>query len=390
MFKEAFGCGSALSALARKMVLILESTEKFPQYLYDAPGGSAFGLQLLSRRFRLKLELAGSDTEAQKHLLNRTNRFFKSEPLTTIGQLKNFLLKMVAKQWYDRERETFNFVKQIQKEKELSFTYTSDFDDQGIVYWLGTNGRTNSEWNNPASISIVKVSCSDAPRQPFGRPEDILSREIQPLNCHSSDDKNGNFTVDLGCLVAPTAYTLRHARGYGRSALRNWLFQGSRDNHVWELLVAHSDDTSLGDPGSTATWPIEPGKGPYRYFRVSQNGKNSSGQTYYLSLSGFEIYGKVTDVIIEGFKVEEKEKKTPPSKAPAKMTPARGSKKGDEYAHKHSARLLRNMPGDTSELVGMVVRRGPDWQWDEQDGRMNGRVITYTKTWYVKRVAVSC
>lgn len=58
---------------------------------------------------------------------------------------------------YDRERETFNFVKQIQKEKELSFTYTSDFDDQGIVYWLGTNGRTSAEWNNPGSIAIVKV-----------------------------------------------------------------------------------------------------------------------------------------------------------------------------------------------------------------------------------------
>ena len=36
---QTFGNGTALSALARKMVLILEASEKFPQYLYDTPGG---------------------------------------------------------------------------------------------------------------------------------------------------------------------------------------------------------------------------------------------------------------------------------------------------------------------------------------------------------------
>lgn len=43
--------------------------------------------------------------------------------------------------------------------------------------------------------------------------------------------RNGNFTIDLGCFVSPTAYTLRHARGYGRSALRNWLFQVWNKDH---------------------------------------------------------------------------------------------------------------------------------------------------------------
>lgn len=34
----------------------------------------------------------------------------------------------------------------------------------------------------------------------------------------------------------------------------------------------------------------------WRHVRIQQNGKNASGQTHYLSLSGFEIYGKVTGV----------------------------------------------------------------------------------------------
>uniref|UniRef100_A0A1I7WSM5 E3 ubiquitin-protein ligase n=1 Tax=Heterorhabditis bacteriophora TaxID=37862 RepID=A0A1I7WSM5_HETBA len=313
IFGEAFSHGIALSSLALKMVAVLESSEKFPQYLYDTPGGSAFGLQLLSRRLRMRLEHAGPEQEENRQLLNRTGRLLKSEPLTTVGRLKAFLLKMVAKQWLVNSvlgsfifsfayipflwfikylevvAKCYGFVKAVEDAKKsgesLKFTYISDFDEHGIIYWLGTNGRCTSEWTNPASI----IS--------FNSYYDYAIISITPLY------RNANFTIDLGVVIYPTAYTLRHARGYGRSSLRNWLLQGSKDKQVWEVLVAHSDDTSLGDPGSTATWPIEDdrSKGPFRYLRIAQNGKNSSGQTYYLSLSGFEVYGEVVDVIVDGF-----------------------------------------------------------------------------------------
>ncbi len=63
--------------------------------------------------------------------------------------------------------------------------------------------------------------------------------------------------MDLGLWFVPTAYSLRHARGYGRSALRTWQFQVSKDGVNWETLREHSDDQSLNEPGSTATWKIE-------------------------------------------------------------------------------------------------------------------------------------
>lgn len=40
--------------------------------------------------------------------------------------------------------------------------------------------------------------------------------------------------------------------------------------------------------------------GPYRFLRIMQNGKNASDQTCYLSLSGFEVYGPVVDVVVGG------------------------------------------------------------------------------------------
>lgn len=37
----------------------------------------------------------------------------------------------------------------------------------------------------------------------------------------------------------------------------------------------------------------------WRHIRVQQNGKNASGQTHYLSLSGLELYGRVNGVCEE-------------------------------------------------------------------------------------------
>jgi E3 ubiquitin-protein ligase HECTD1 len=48
----------------------------------------------------------------------------------------------VAKQWYDFERSTFHFVKLAKKLKSpLTFRRVTDFDDNGILYWIGSNGK---------------------------------------------------------------------------------------------------------------------------------------------------------------------------------------------------------------------------------------------------------
>ena len=129
----------------------------------------------------------------------------------------------------------------------------------------------------------------------------------------------------------------------------------SKDGVNWETLRDHVDDQSLNEPGSVATWKIEytsqdkeatdeeegelkdeeekekdrerqgggeegeeaaketesspppfcllpPKEGHglgWRHVRIQQNGKNASGQTHYLSLSGLELYGTVTGVCEE-------------------------------------------------------------------------------------------
>lgn len=337
------------SILVQKLVAVLESIEKLPVHLYDSPIGG-YGIQILTKRLRFRLERSGDST-----LFDRSGRNLKMEPLTTIGQLNKFLLKMVAKQWYDMDRATYLYLKKLKDGKVSVFKHQHDFDENGIIYFIGSNGKS-TDWVNPGQYGMVTITCSEGRQLPYGKLEDILSRDSISVNCHTKDNKKAWFSIDLGMHIIPTAYTLRHARGYGRSALRNWLFQMSKDGVNWTTLVTHNDDKSLVEPGSTCTWPVdcpqsEETQSGYRHIRIHQNGRNASGQTHYLSLSGFEVYGKVISVCEDMQKTVAKENE-------AKM--------------RRERRQIRSQLKHFTP--GARVVRGVDWRWDDQDGTTEGTV----------------
>ncbi|XP_012137716.1 ubiquitin fusion-degradation 4-like isoform X4 [Megachile rotundata] len=341
--KDANKEHNSAKILVHKLVSVLESIEKLPVYLYDTPG-SGYGLQILTRRLRFRLEKATGESS----LIDRSGRSLKMEPLSTIQQLESHLLKMVAKQWHDHDRSTFTFVKKLKEGNRITFKYQSDFDENGLLYWIGTNAKTCSEWVNPGQYGLVVVTSSNGKNLPYGHLEDILSRDPSALNCHTNDDRRAWFSIDLGVWIIPSAYTLRHARGYGRSALRNWMFQASKDGVTWTTLYAHVDDPSLNEPGSTATWTLEPPADEtqgWRHLRLQQIGKNASGQTHYLSVSGFEVYGEVTGVCEDlGRAAREAEA---------------GVRKQRRLI---KSQVLRHL------VAGARVARGLDWKWRDQDG----------------------
>ena len=258
-----FAC-SPSTELVRKLVSVLESIEKLPVLLYDQTA-SAYGLQILTRRLRFKLEKGGNGglasggpaaAAAEQNLIDRSGCTFKMEPLASVKQLERFLLKMVAKQWFDHDRNTYTFIKSIVDRSPIGFAHTADFDENGLFHWIGTNAKTAGEWANPAQYGLVVVTSSEGRNLPYGKLEDILSRDAAALNCHTNDDRRAWFAIDLGMWLLPTAYTLRHARGYGRSALRTWQFQVSKDGVNWTTLADHEDDQTLNEPGSTGTFKV--------------------------------------------------------------------------------------------------------------------------------------
>uniref|UniRef100_A0A8B9FN22 E3 ubiquitin-protein ligase n=1 Tax=Amazona collaria TaxID=241587 RepID=A0A8B9FN22_9PSIT len=227
-------------ALIRKLIAVLESIERLPLHLYDTPG-STYNLQILTRRLRFRLERSSGETS----LIDRTGRMLKMEPLATVESLEQYLLKMVAKQWYDFDRASFVFVRKLREGQTFVFRHQHDFDENGIIYWIGTNAK------------------------------------------------------------------------------------------------------------STATWPLDPPKDEkqgWRHVRIKQMGKNASGQTHYLSLSGFELYGTVNGVCEDQLGKAAKE-------AEANL--------------RRQRRLVRSQVLKYM-VPGARVIRGIDWKWRDQDGSPQG------------------
>ena len=75
--------------LVRKLIAVLEMSERLPVYSFESMGS---GLQILTRRLRLRLERA----PGENGLIDRTGRNLRIEPLTTVGSLKNYLSRMVG------------------------------------------------------------------------------------------------------------------------------------------------------------------------------------------------------------------------------------------------------------------------------------------------------
>ena len=62
---------------------------------------------------------------------------------------------MVAKQWFDHDRNSYTFIKNITDHSPIAFAHADDFDENGLFYWIGTNAKTAGEWANPAQVLLV-------------------------------------------------------------------------------------------------------------------------------------------------------------------------------------------------------------------------------------------
>ena len=127
---------------------------------------------------------------------------------------------------------------------------------------------------------------------------DLLENRRGSLSGTKDEDKSW-WCVDLTEKYALylTHYSLRHGRDNGMSIIRNWRLEGSLDGHIWKTLKKHDNDRGLKGPFPyyTATWPVDGELGAFRYFRIFQTGKNSSGR-FSIFLSGIELYGILIDV----------------------------------------------------------------------------------------------
>jgi E3 ubiquitin-protein ligase HECTD1 len=191
---------------------------------HQIPGQTGCSFKVMVRR--------SSDEDHIKDLNGRTLRI---EPLATVNAIEDFLRPLVVLPWFERPRKDVPWLLALANKCKAgghTFTHASNFDCNGLIYFIGSNGGS-SPWVNPCRHNLITIASSDGVTLPVGKLEDILSRNAEPHNCCTENRPNSWFAVDLGVRMVLKRYTLRHGRGHGTSqaALRNWELQGSKVKH---------------------------------------------------------------------------------------------------------------------------------------------------------------
>lgn len=171
-----------------------------------------------------------------------------------------------------------------------SFVYSSDLDMNGVIYWIGTLGRTK-EFSNPHISGLALVSASS--QLQFGYLHNVVSR--LPAYTRLGSIPDSWFAVDLAALgtkrLNVVRYTLQHGRDTSQYSLRSWVLEGSEDGAHWIVLDQRNHDRSLNGGWATASWDVSTEEF-VRHVRVRTTGPVEGG-SHFFHLAGLELYGKV-------------------------------------------------------------------------------------------------
>ena len=183
------------------------------------------------------------------------------------------------------------------------FTYKSDFDQKGVIYYLGKQvGITR--WRNPSleSTSGVKVTYCDGHQGDGPLPELIL-QYYDPVRSYT----RSGWCLDLGekYSLRLTNYTLRQIGSSDKTFLQNFELYGSlcNDDDDWCLLsrqhrvdwksqcFSHIRSKNKIMACKTKTWNVEGESKACRYFKIVQMKGTSLFGKQKMSLAGMELYG---------------------------------------------------------------------------------------------------
>jgi len=179
--------------------------------------------------------------------------------------------------------------------KSRELVYVSDFDKNGVFYFLGTkNGQ--QIWQNPCALGNVLLTSSHLNYVTNG-----VSGVVSYDQCTVQASPGGSGGNEWFCVqlvrhvLRPTCYTLRTRDNSDTHHPRNWELQVSNDAQKWKTIKRHINDSSLNGINGTASWVLPGITEFYRYFRLEQIGNNSSVARYF-TIGGMELYGTLIEL----------------------------------------------------------------------------------------------
>lgn len=199
------------------------------------------------------------------------------------------------------------------------FKYSSDFDTNGLLYYLGTKKYT-TKYMNPYDIGMVSVEWSS--QWPTHKYSSFVSNELIETGSCTKNIPNSWMMLSLQSNMhfIPTSYSLRHDIANHTHHLRSWILQAKEkiNDTKWINISIHENDTSLNENNITATWSIEKiyqndhnnsnnnnsnnnkvEYKSYQVFRILMTGPSNHLPEYdswYLMCCGIEFYGTLIEL----------------------------------------------------------------------------------------------
>jgi len=265
----------------------------FPSNIKLAVGGHVFKTTLatltkedsmLARMFSGKGFLVEKDEDGC-YFIDRPGEFFA--PILTYLQTGVFLrpknpqkLKAI-----EQEADFYQIQSLLDKIRKHRFEFSNVNDNNGILYWLGTE-KGNSQYQNPLTRGLVKISGSNNPVNMVAP----ASQRGDGGMCNSA--LNRPIEIDLcGLDVLPTSYSLS-AGSQSCHNPANWKLEGfAKQSQKWILLSNHTNDRSLQ---SRTNYQINCQEILMK-FQLTCTGADQVGNSvcYCFHVGQFEVYGDV-------------------------------------------------------------------------------------------------
>ena len=166
--------------------------------------------------------------------------------------------------------------------------YSSDGDTNGVFYWLGTSGGTQS-WENPHTAGRIDISINSYFDSTFSNPAAAVDRVANTIT--NGGDAPGWFKADLkNNKLIVSAYSIRgRTDQFNNNHLRTWQLQGSNDNSNWTVLDSQTNNSTI-NAGTWFTMILSQSTEAYRYLRLYQPGAASDGEAF-ITMGEWEFYG---------------------------------------------------------------------------------------------------
>lgn len=174
---------------------------------------------------------------------------------------------------------------------DIPLTFASVGDTNGLVFYLGTNGKAET-FSNPHTRGTILMSASSVLSP--GAPSVLTDRGASAFYTQNAANSWVKLNIVANFRLRPTHYTWRGRSDFNNNHLRSWRLQISNDDSSWIDADIRTNNTQIAQ-NTYFSGAVTGVSTFYKYFRLLNTAPDSDGQNY-LTGGEWELYGDLRAV----------------------------------------------------------------------------------------------